>query len=53
MKKEKIQAYIDKDTKHKLEAGRDGRSLSNHAGNILKKHVEKKEQVKHTPKKEL
>lgn len=51
MKKEKIQAYVDKNVKDKLNAERDGRSLSNHASNILTKHVSKQE-VSHIPKKE-
>jgi hypothetical protein len=52
MKKEKIQAYVDKAVKEKLEAGCDGRSLSNHASNILTKHVSKQE-VSHQAKKEM
>lgn len=52
MRKEKIQAYVSKDVKDKLDAGRDGRSLSNHASNILTKHVAKQE-ISHTHKKEI
>lgn len=51
MKKEKVQAYVTKEVKESLEKECDGRSLSNHAGNILTKHVSKNES-KPTNKKE-
>jgi len=43
MKKERITAYVDRPTKEALDAEKDGRSLSNHAGHILTKHVSKQE----------
>jgi hypothetical protein len=36
----------------KKEAEQENRRFGNHVETILKKHIAKKEQVKHTPKKE-
>ncbi len=45
MKKERITAYVDKNVKDKLEDGRENRTLSNHAADILTKHVSKNESL--------